>query len=88
MLELPDRVFRLLAARAVAIDPQARSSMWDDLEAKRPTEIDQLQGEVVALAQRLGRAAPVNSALVGLVRAAEAGGKRDFTADELVAALR
>jgi len=88
MLELPDRVFRLLAARAVAIDPQARSSMWDDLEAERPTEIDQLQGEVVALAQRLGRAAPINAALVRLIRAAEAGGKRDFTADELVAQLR
>jgi 2-dehydropantoate 2-reductase len=87
MLELPDRVFRIVAAKAVAIDPQARSSMWDDLEAKRPTEIDQLQGEVVALAKRLRRTSPVNASLVRLVRAAEAGGKRDFTADELWAAL-
>lgn len=87
MLELPDRVFRLVAAKAVAIDPQARSSMWDDLEAKRPTEIDQLQGEVVALAQRLGRTAPINAALVRLIRAAEHTGKRDFTGDELYAAL-
>ena len=53
--------------------------MWDDLEAKRPTEIDHLQGEVVALAKRLGTPAPINAALVRLVRAAEAGGKRDFT---------
>jgi len=87
VLELPDRAFRLLAAKAVAIDPQARSSMWDDLEAKRPTEIDYLQGEVVALAKRLGRTSPVNATLVRLVRAAEAGGKRDFTGDELEAAL-
>jgi len=87
MLELPDSVFRLVAAKAVAIDPQARSSMWDDLEAKRSTEIDQLQGEVVALAKRLGRPSPVNATLVRLIREAEAGGKRDFTADELWAAL-
>ena len=87
MLELPDRVFRILAAQAVAIDPQARSSMWDDLEAKRPTEIDQLQGEVVALGERLGRSAPINAALVRLIRAAESGGKRDFAGDALFAAI-
>lgn len=87
MLELPDRVFQLAAAKAVAIDPQARSSMWDDLEAKRPTEIDQLQGEVVALADRLGRTAPVNAALIRLIRAAENAGKRDFTGDELYVAM-
>ncbi|HEU0033701.1 MAG TPA: 2-dehydropantoate 2-reductase [Kofleriaceae bacterium] len=87
LLEVPDPVFRLLGKRVVAIDPQARSSMWDDLEAKRPTEIDHLQGEVVALAERLGASAPINRALVRLIREAEAGGKRDFTADELVAAL-
>lgn len=87
LLEVPDGLFRLLARRVVAIDPHARSSMWDDLEAKRPTEIDYLQGEVVALAERLGRDAPINRALVKLLREAEAGGKRDFTAAELAAAL-
>jgi 2-dehydropantoate 2-reductase len=87
LLEVPDRVFKLLAARVVAIDPHARSSMWDDFEAKRPTEIDYLQGEVVTLAERLGQPAPINRTLVRLVREAEAGGKRDFTAGELRAAL-
>ena len=87
LLEVPDRVFRLLARRVVAIDPHARSSMWDDLEAGRPTEIDYLQGEVVALAARLGRGAPINRALVGLVRRAEAGGRRDFGGEELRAML-
>jgi 2-dehydropantoate 2-reductase len=61
--------------------------MWDDLEAGRPTEIDHIQGEVVALADQLGVAAPVNRALVELVRAAEAGGRRDYTAAELRAAI-
>ncbi|MGN6104517.1 MAG: 2-dehydropantoate 2-reductase, partial [Kofleriaceae bacterium] len=87
LLELPDRVFGLLARRVVAIDPEARSSMWDDLEARRPTEIDYLQGEVVELAARVGRPAPVNAGLMRLVRAAEQGGRRDFTGNELEQAL-
>jgi 2-dehydropantoate 2-reductase len=85
LLELPDRVYAVLARRTLAIDPHARSSMWDDLEAKRPTEIDYLQGEVLVLARRLGRDAPVNAKLLELVRAAEAGGRRDFTGAELLA---
>ena len=88
MLELPDRVFRVVAARTLAIDPHARSSMWDDLEAGRPTEIEYLQGEVVALARRVGGSAPTNAALVRLIRAAEAGGRRDVTGDDLLAAVR
>ena len=87
LLALPDGAFRILSRRVVAMDPTARSSMWDDLEAGRPTEIDHLQGEIVALAERIGGAAPVNGALAGLVRAAEAGGRRDFAGAELMAAL-
>ena len=87
LLTLPDAVFSRLARRVVAVDPHARSSMWDDLEAGRPTEVDYLQGEIVALAETVGRTAPVNRALVGLIRAAEAGGKRDYTAGELCAAV-
>jgi 2-dehydropantoate 2-reductase len=87
MLTMPDGVFKLLGRRIVSIDPNARSSMWDDLEAKRPTEIDYIQGEIVALANRLGRQAPVNARLVGLIREAERGGKRNYTGAELLAAL-
>lgn len=87
LLELPDPVFRRVAGRVVAIDPYARSSMWDDLEANRPTEIAYINGEVVALAERLGTRAPVNAALVELIHAAEAGGKRDFDAAQLAHAL-
>jgi len=89
LLELPDGVFGVLGRRVVAIDPTARSSMWDDLEAGRPTEIDHLQGEIVELARRLGDAgaARVNGALADLVRAAEAGGRRDYAGEELAALL-
>ncbi|MBA3462182.1 MAG: 2-dehydropantoate 2-reductase [Deltaproteobacteria bacterium] len=83
VLELPDGLFNVIARRMLAVDPHARSSMWDDLEAKRPTEVDYLQGEVLALAERVGTPAPVNAALLRLVRAAEAGGRRDYSGAEL-----
>jgi 2-dehydropantoate 2-reductase len=87
LLPLPNWVVRPLVGRIVGIHPEARSSMWDDLEAGRPTEIAVLQGEVVALAERLGRAAPINAALLRLVRDAEAGGPRRFSGVALRAAI-
>lgn len=87
LLGAPDLLFRRLAGRVVAIDPAARSSMWDDLEAGRPTEIGYIQGEIVRLAERAGRAAPVNAALVRLIEAAERGGPRRFTGRELYQAI-
>jgi 2-dehydropantoate 2-reductase len=87
LLTVPDGLFKVLARRIVAIDPTARSSMWDDFEAKRPTEIDYIQGEVVSLAAKLGRTAPVNTKLVELVKAAERGGRRNYTGAELLAQL-
>jgi 2-dehydropantoate 2-reductase len=88
LLEVPDAVFRVLAGRMLAIDPLARSSMWEDLQAGRATEIDYLNGEVVKLADSLGRAAPVNARLVALVRDAEKGGRRDWTGDALLQELQ
>jgi len=88
VLPMPDWAFRRIATRVAAVDPHARSSMQDDFAAGRATEIDFLQGEIVTLAKSLGRSAPVNAKLVELVRAAEAGGKRDFTGSELWAQLR
>jgi 2-dehydropantoate 2-reductase len=69
----PDFVFNNLFLRIQKIDARARSSMADDLKAGRPTEIDHLNGEVVRLAHSLGRKAPVNEAIVSLVRQSEAG---------------
>ncbi|MEU2182811.1 2-dehydropantoate 2-reductase [Streptomyces thermolilacinus] len=90
LLRLPDGVFRRVAAASLRVDARARSSMWEDLERGRPTEIDSLQGEVVALAARHGLRAPVNARLVELVREAEAaapGGARRWTGAELYAEL-
>jgi 2-dehydropantoate 2-reductase len=72
LLRLPDVLFLRLARSMVQIDPHARSSMWEDLERGRTTEIDQLNGQVVRLATAHGLRAPVNEAIVALVREAEA----------------
>jgi 2-dehydropantoate 2-reductase len=73
-LSLPDFLFSRLADMAgIRVDALARSSMADDLAAGRPTEIDYLNGEVVALAELLGKPAPVNRKMIELVHAREAG---------------
>jgi len=72
VLRLPDPLFRVVAAAQLKVDPHARSSMADDLAQRRLTEIDQLQGRVVALAEAHGTAAPLNRAVLARVKAAEA----------------
>jgi 2-dehydropantoate 2-reductase len=69
----PDFLFNNLFLKSWKIDAKARSSMADDLAARRKTEVDYLNGELVALAERLGTDAPVNARIVELVRNAEAG---------------
>ena len=76
MLSLPDGLFARVAGKMLAIDPLARSSMSDDLAAGRATEVDWISGEVVRLAERLGRTAPVNARLCALVHAAEQSAER------------
>jgi 2-dehydropantoate 2-reductase len=71
VLRLPDWLFKLLARRMLAIDPQARSSMWDDLQRGRPTEIDDLQGAILRLAKKAGTPVPMVQRITALVRAAE-----------------
>lgn len=69
LLRMPTWLFRLAAARMLRIDAQARSSMADDLAQGRTTEIDALCGEVVRLAHRLHRNAPLNARMQALVQA-------------------
>ncbi|MGO4504514.1 MULTISPECIES: 2-dehydropantoate 2-reductase [unclassified Dyella] len=87
VLEMPDSWFRRLASRLLAIDPVARSSMWEDLERGRSTEVDAINGEVVRLAAAHGVAAPVNARLVELVHQVEQA-RRAWTAQELLDDLR
>ena len=75
VLALPDGLFRRVAARMVDIDPHARSSMWDDLQRGRQTEIDELQGVIKALGDTHGVAVPLTRHIYSLVKQAEAAGK-------------
>ena len=72
ILRLPDWLFRRVARRMLAIDPEARSSMWEDLERRRPTEIDHLQGAILALAAKTRVRVPLTERIVRLVKEAEA----------------
>ena len=74
LLRLPDALFKLVAAAQLRIDPSARSSMWDDLEHRRTTEIDQLQGAIVTLAAQHGTVATMNAAVLDRVKDAEKKG--------------
>jgi 2-dehydropantoate 2-reductase len=69
----PDWLFNNVFMKAWKIDAKARSSMADDLAAGRKTEVDFINGELVALADKLGAKAPINRKIVELIRKAEAG---------------
>jgi 2-dehydropantoate 2-reductase len=73
IINSPDWIFNNVFLKRWKIDARARSSMADDLAAGRKTEIDYINGELVRLAERLQRSAPVNRSIVELVRKAEAG---------------
>jgi 2-dehydropantoate 2-reductase len=72
ILRLPNWLFRRVARRMLAIDPEARSSMWEDLRARRTTEIDYLQGAILKLAQKHRVRAPITERIIALVKQAEA----------------
>jgi 2-dehydropantoate 2-reductase len=85
MLRLPDAVFGVLLGGTVKIDPRARSSMWEDLQRGRATEIDYLQGVITDIADRHGLKVPLSRRIVALIKNAEILGKGapKLTPDEI-----
>jgi 2-dehydropantoate 2-reductase len=75
LLALPDAVFALLLGGLMKVDPQARSSMWEDLQRGRRTEIDYLQGVITEIADRRGLQVPLSRRIVALVKDAETAGR-------------
>jgi 2-dehydropantoate 2-reductase len=75
LLRLPDAVFAVLLGGSMKIDPEARSSMWEDLQRGRATEIDYLQGVITEIAGRHGLQAPLSHRIVTLIKNAEVAGK-------------
>jgi 2-dehydropantoate 2-reductase len=70
-MRLPNGLFKLAARSMMAIDRNARSSMWEDLVARRPTEIDYIQGEIAKLAKKHGVEAPLVQRVRQLIKEAE-----------------
>ena len=85
ILPLPDGLFTRVAGAMLQVEAGARLSMWDDLNRGKQTEIDQLNGEIVALGQRHGVPTPLNARIVALIRAAEdaAQGSPQLTAAQI-----
>jgi 2-dehydropantoate 2-reductase len=75
LLRLPDALFNMILGRTMKIDPEARSSMWQDLQRGRRTEIDYLQGVITGIADRRGLQVPLSRRIVALIKSAEASGK-------------
>jgi 2-dehydropantoate 2-reductase len=71
ILSLPTVIYKAIAGSMLKIDPSARSSMYEDLCLGRKTEIDYLNGEIVNLARQYHLEAPVNLAIIELVKQAE-----------------
>ena len=75
VIDSPDWLFNRVFIKRWKIDSKARSSMSDDLAHGRKTEVGYINGELVALAERVGVKSPINCKIVELIRAAEAGAK-------------
>jgi 2-dehydropantoate 2-reductase len=88
LLRLPTALYRRIAAGMLTMDHQARSSMWDDLQAKKRTEIMFLNGAVVRLGQLYQLPAPVNSMLVEQIKRLENGENPNLSAAELLQQAR
>jgi len=89
ILSLPTGVLRLILRAQLRVDPQARSSMWEDLSRNRLTEVDELNGEIVKLAERIGLDAPLNRRIVEVIHGIEKNrsGSPGYSASQLRTAL-
>lgn len=55
------------------LNPRSKPSMRQDVEAKRPSEVEMLAGTVLKLSKKYGFKAPVNEMLYQKIKAIEAG---------------
>ena len=87
MMRGPDWLIEKLVIARQKLNPNTMSSMAQDYLAKRPTEIDFINGEIVAMGRTLGVPTPINSALVDWVKAAETRGWPNPSPDEIRSGL-
>ena len=86
-LRMPNWVFNSIALRLQRLDPQSQTSMAQDLAASKPTEIDSLNGEILRIAETMNHPAPINSAIVRLIKEAKSGGPKTYTSAALLSTL-
>lgn len=72
-VRLPNRVARDAIDAVIDATAKNRSSMLQDIEAEKRTEVDAISGVVVERAERHDIDVPTNQTLAGLLRAWEAG---------------
>ncbi len=70
ILRLPNMMFDPVMNAILKIDESARSSMLDDLEGGKGSEVDYLQGAIVDLAASTGQSAPINQIILNEVHRA------------------
>jgi len=89
LLPLPDAIVLRVAKSMITVDPRARSSTLQDLERGKLTEIDALNGELVALADRVGVPCPINRWIVDQIHVLEGQAELEFfEADVLWARIK
>ncbi|WP_375687766.1 2-dehydropantoate 2-reductase [Pseudooceanicola sp. LIPI14-2-Ac024] len=74
VLRLPTPIFRVLASAMLRIDPQARTSMAQDLAAGRPSELPWLNGKVSEAGREVGVPTPTIDAVIAMTDATFAEG--------------
>ncbi len=55
------------------LHPQGRTSMLQDIDAGRPSEVDIFAGKMIALGEQYGISTPVNEMLLHAIKVIEAG---------------
>lgn len=88
-LRMPTWIFKRAARAMLAIDAQARSSMWEDLQKQRAPEVDFLNGAVVALGRETGTETKANEVVIGLIHDAfEKGRSPQLSGQALLKMIR
>ncbi|MFQ3218580.1 MAG: 2-dehydropantoate 2-reductase [Paraglaciecola sp.] len=87
VLRLPDFLFKLVANRMLAIDPQVRTSMWWDVSQGKATEIAYLNGAVVNYGERLGIPCPANKKIVSLIEGLAGHQQENYSGAQLLALI-
>ena len=89
ILRLPNLLYSLLMRTVVKIDEKARSSMLDDLELGKSSELDYLQGEIIKLAEENKQKATYNILIYKTVKKAfKAGTSPKLKGSDIYAMMR